>query len=303
VAGDSETTIGAVVTIDELRSLAEIEEWQATEAAVWTGSELEVLPSSILVTLQRYGGLLLGARDRHGAMVGILLGFPGIKDGRLVHCSHLLGVLPEWRSKDVGYWMKLRQREYVMRQSLDLVVWTFDPLETRNARLNVGRLGGMCYEYFPNLYGSMTDSLNHGMESDRFQLSWYLRHPYVVDRLAGRHVPPDPRRLIAEGVPVLTSVELAGGAGASQTYARLADITTGGEGSIMLVEAPSNFQMIKVEHREHASEWRIGMRTVMLDLFARGYAVVDMVRVAHSDQLTRCYYVIGPRDEYARAGA
>jgi predicted GNAT superfamily acetyltransferase len=293
---------GELPIIHELRSLAEIEEWQAAEAVIWAGSDLEVLPSSILVTLQRYGGLLLGARDTDGTMVAILLGFPGVKDNRIVHCSHLLGVLPEWRSKGLGYWMKRRQRDYVMQQNLDLIVWTFDPLETRNARLNVGRLGGICHEYFPNLYGAMNDSLNHGMESDRFQLSWYIRHPYVVDRLDGRHRPDDPRALIAGGAPVLTTVELGGDSGTTGCYARLVDITLGVNAPAMLVEAPSNFQAIKVEHWNHARDWRQGMRSIMLDLFSRGYAVVDMLTVRETGQLTRCYYVIGPRDDYMRAG-
>ena len=115
------------IEIYEIQSLAELAEWQAVEARVWSGADSEILHTGLLVTLQRYGGLLLGARDPAGEMVGVLLGFPGLKDGTVVHCSHLLGLLPEWRSRHVGLRMKLRQREVVLRQGLDLVVWTFDP--------------------------------------------------------------------------------------------------------------------------------------------------------------------------------
>lgn len=286
------------ITIEEIDSLPGIEAWQAAEAAVWPGSELEVLPSSILVTLQRYGGLLLGARDRERRMIGILLGFPGIKDGKLVHCSHLLGMVPEWRSHDIGYWMKRRQREYVLEQGLDLVVWTFDPLETRNARLNIGRLGGVCYQYFPNLYGAMTDALNQGMESDRFQLNWHIRHPRVVRRLHGEQ-PPNVSDLLAAGIPVLTRTSLVHGS--AEPFLRLQDVALGGGAPSMLVEAPTNFQAIKRLDSGAARGWREGVRTVMLDLFTRDYAVVDVLRQRGQDAIDRCYYVIGEREAWLRA--
>src|SRR5579871_3053218 len=249
------------ITIAEVQSPAEVAEWQEVEAAVWPGSLMELVPSHVLLTHQRYGGLLLGAREPGGRMVGILLGFPGLKGGKLVHCSHLLGVLPECRSRDVGYQMKLSQREFVLRQGLDLVVWTFDPLETRNARLNIGRLGGVCREYHRNLYGVMNDGLNQGLESDRFTVYWHIRARGVIDRLEGRTRSPEPEALRAAGAPLLTETTLERAAG-SEPYARLIDVRLGQDAPAMLVEAPANFQVVKAADRTAALSWREGLRAV-----------------------------------------
>jgi predicted GNAT superfamily acetyltransferase len=288
------------VTISEVRSLAEVGEWQAAEAAVWSGSDLEVLPSSILVTLQRYGGLLLAARDQSGNVVGVLLGFPGFKAGKVVHCSHMLGILSEWRSLDIGFRMKCRQREYVLEQGLDLIVWTFDPLETRNARLNTGRLGAICHDYHPNLYGAMNDDLNQGMETDRLTASWYIRHSAVADRLAGRRPPADPGALLASGVPLLTVTTPVEPTGGSEPYFRLMRYDTGLDAETMLVEVPVNFQAIKSVDNASAKEWRLGVRSMMTDLFARGYAAIDLLKDESPGQLTRCYYLIGKLEPYLR---
>jgi predicted GNAT superfamily acetyltransferase len=286
------------VTISEIRSLKEVEEWQAAEAAVWSGSELEVLPSSILVTLQRYGGLLLGARDTSGKMIGVLLGFPGLKEGKVVHCSHMLGILSQWRSHDIGFRMKCRQREYVLQQGLDLIVWTFDPLETRNARLNTGRLGAICYQYLPNLYGAMNDDLNQGMETDRLTASWYIRHPAVAARLEGRRAPAHPGELLASGAQLLNATTLIEPPGGVEPYLRLAGYDLDEDAETMLVEVPVNFQVIKGADNAAAWEWRLGVRAIMTDLFSRGYAIFDLLKDEKAGQLVRCYYLIGKLEPY-----
>lgn len=280
------------IRIDEVRSLSDLEEWQATETAIWPGSPPEMVPAHVLLTHQRYGGLLLVARAARGQMIAILLGFPGIKDGRLVHCSHMLGVLPEWRSRDVGYMMKLRQREFVLAQGLELVVWTFDPLETRNGRLNLGRLGGICREYNRNLYGAMNDGLNQGLESDRFTVSWHIRSRSVGDRLAGRTHSPDAHELLAGGVPLLTETLLERPDGA-EPYLRLAGVRLGQDGPALLVEAPAHFQAVKMADRGAALAWREGLRALFQDLFGRGYAVLDLLRASPAGEPSRCYYLVG----------
>jgi predicted GNAT superfamily acetyltransferase len=285
------------ITIAEIGSHADLEDWQVAEAAIWPGSPPEVIPGHVLLTHQRYGGLLLGAREPGGRMIGILLGFPGLKGGKLVHCSHLLGVLPDCRSRDVGYQMKLHQRAFVLGQGLDLVVWTFDPLETRNARLNIGRLGGVCREYHRNLYGVMNDGLNQGLESDRFTISWHIRSRRVIDRLEGRTRSPDPQALRSAGAPLLTQTTLERAAG-SEPYARLLDVRLGQDAPAMLVEAPTNFQVVKAADHAAALAWREGLRTVFQDLLGRGYAVVDALREQVEDGPTRCYYLVERAEEY-----
>ncbi len=286
------------IEIAEIQSLPALAEWQAVEALVWSGSESEILHTGLLITLQRYGGLLLSARDQSGKMIGVLLGFPGLKNGELVHCSHLLGMLPEWRSKHVGYGMKLRQREFVLNQGLDVVVWTFDPLESRNAHLNVGYLGAIAHQYSPNLYGSMNDAFNHSMESDRLTAAWYIRHSRVEARLAGARPAPLARDLLASGLPLVTRCEAGVLAAAQEPYARLVDTVLGADSAAMLLEVPSNFQAIKRFADADARAWRYGTRSVFTDLFDRGYAVLDFAVDVRPGELTRCYYVVGRLESF-----
>jgi predicted GNAT superfamily acetyltransferase len=261
-----------------------------------------VLQTSLLVTIQRYGGLLLGARDEAGRMIGVLLGLPGIKEGKVVHCSHLLGILPEWRSKHVGYRMKTRQRDFVLAQCLDLIVWTFDPLETRNAHLNLGYLGGICREYNPNLYGIMNDNFNHSMESDRLTVSWYIRHPKVEARLAGRRPAPRIAALLASGTPILTHCVEVESEGNGESYVKLTEPFLGQHAPVMLVEVPSNFQAIKRLDNGDARTWRYGARAILQDLFARGYAILDLLVDAQAGRLTRCYYLVGMLEAFLEGG-
>jgi predicted GNAT superfamily acetyltransferase len=286
------------ITICLVTTPAEVEEFQAVERRVWEGSDLEIVPAHVLLTHRRYGGMLLIARDGAGHGIGVLLGFPGLKDGRTLHCSHLLGVVPEWRSHDVGYRMKCRQRELVLEQGLDLVVWTFDPLETRNARLNIGRLGGICREYTPNLYGVMRDGLNAGLETDRLTVEWHIGHPAVEARLAGRAEPQHVVALLDAGVPLLTRTTLRRGGETNRPLLYLEDVVRGATADRMLVEAPADFQAIKRVDFEAAHAWRLGIRALMQDLFARGYAALDMLLERHEDGSRRCYYLIGHADRY-----
>ncbi|HEY8282854.1 MAG TPA: hypothetical protein VIJ28_00565 [Chloroflexota bacterium] len=286
---------GGEFTVAEVRSLAEVEEWQTIDQAVWPGARFETMPVHALVTHLRYGGLLLAARDGAGRMIGILLGFPGLKDGKVIHCSHLLGVLPEWRGRDVGFQMKCRQRDYVLAQDLDLVVWTFDPLETRNARLNIARLGGIVREYSPNLYGVGRDGLNQGLETDRFTISWHIRHASVIDRLAGRIPTPNPAALLAGGVPLLTRTVARGG---TSPYPSLEEVRSRTDAPLVLVEVPADFQALKGADPVAARTWREGLRDIFPSLFAQGYAVIQALRAPDDALFARCYYLVGPADQY-----
>jgi predicted GNAT superfamily acetyltransferase len=286
---------GLTFSIAEMTTPAEMEEWQTVDLTVWPGSPLEAAPVHMLITHQRSGGLVLGARDAAGRMIGILLGFPGVKVGRLVHCSHLLGVLPEWRGRDVGYHLKRRQREWALAQGYDLINWTYDPLETRNARLNIAKLGGIVREYTANLYGVGRDGLNLGLETDRFTISWHIRHPDVEERLAGRTPIPRVDALRAAGIPVLTRTEVVHG---STPYLTLGDVSPLTDLGPALVETPSNFQAIKAEDPAAARAWREGLRAVFPPLFARGLAVLHALRVPDPVVSWRCFYLLGSADDY-----
>ena len=147
----------------EIRPVSEHAEYLATErlqSEVWNLPDVEIVPLHVLVTAAKNGGLLLGAFDGD-RLAGFVFGFPGLTaDGRLKHCSHMAGVHPDYRDQNLGYRLKLAQREVVLSQGIDLITWTFDPLEARNAWLNFHKLGAVCNTYLRNVYGDMRDGLN-----------------------------------------------------------------------------------------------------------------------------------------------
>src|SRR5258705_13331011 len=123
----------------------EYEQIEAVQRDIWMMHDsTEVVPLHVLVTAQKNGGLVAAAYDEQDQIIGMLFGFAGLTaDLKCKHCSHLMGVLPGLRRQSVGQSLKLFQREYILNQGLDLVTWTFDPLEGVNASLNIAKLGGI----------------------------------------------------------------------------------------------------------------------------------------------------------------
>jgi chorismate synthase len=170
-------TIHPLTTHDELLAVEQL------QRDAWGVPEVDVVPLHMLITPPRHGGLLLGAFDGD-RLAGFVFGFLGLTaDGRLKHCSHMAGVHPDYRGHGVGYQLKLAQRQHVLAQGLDLITWTFDPLETRNAQLNFHKLGAVCHTYIRNLYGAMRAAINVGPPSDRFEVEWWIRSNRVAHRL------------------------------------------------------------------------------------------------------------------------
>ncbi|MAT99006.1 MAG: hypothetical protein CL608_17820 [Anaerolineaceae bacterium] len=145
---------------------------------------LEVVPGHMLLTFHKNGGVLLGAYAGE-RLVGFVAGFVGLMgNGRIKHASHMMGIHPEFQGQGMGTRLKLAQRQAVQQQGLDLITWTYDPLETANARLNIHKLGAVCSTYIPNLYGEI-EGINAGLPSDRFQVDWHINSAHVEERLAG----------------------------------------------------------------------------------------------------------------------
>ncbi len=169
--------------------MAAVEELQRL---VWSAPDIEIVPKDILLAIVHNGGLAIGA-FAGSELVGASFGFPGFyqtPDGpRLKHHSHILAVHPDWRSKGIGFALKRAQWQMVRKQGLDRITWTYDPLLSRNAHLNVARLGAVCNTYLRSEYGEMLDGLNAGLPSDRFQVDWWLNSQRVERRLSRRSRP------------------------------------------------------------------------------------------------------------------
>jgi predicted GNAT superfamily acetyltransferase len=148
----------------------------------------QIPQQSMLRAFAHAGCTLLGA-SVDGRPVGMTLGFLGWNGGLHLH-SHMTAVLPESASTGIGYALKLWQRAVCLREGIHEVRWTYDPMVARNAHFNLVKLGAVAISFQPNFYGAMTDSVNAGDESDRFEVAWRLDSRRVTAALAGALQPP-----------------------------------------------------------------------------------------------------------------
>jgi predicted GNAT superfamily acetyltransferase len=263
-----------------IRPLESIDEYWAVERLqreVWGLEDIEIVPDHMLITAHKNGGLLLGAFETAGdgteQIIGFVFGIVGLtQDGGVKHCSHMAGVSRAYQSQNVGYRLKLAQRERVLSQEIDLITWTFDPLESRNARLNFRKLGAICKTYLRDLYGDMRDTLNAGLPSDRFQVEWHIASAHVAERLSGSWRGPPLSALQAVGVPVLNQVR-PGSSDLPEPSQHV--LPLGGEQ--VLVQIPARFQAIKSQDLGLALAWREHTRDLIEEAFRSGYVVVDLL--------------------------
>jgi predicted GNAT superfamily acetyltransferase len=176
----------------EIRSLTTLEQFErcvALQIEVWGYNDGDVIPRRVFVVAQRIGGQVLGAFDGE-TMVGFAMSLPGYRDGRSYLHSHMLAVLPEYRNTGIGRRLKLAQRDDAAARGFDLMEWTFDPLEIKNAHLNIARLGAIARRYQPDFYGPSTSPLQGGLPTDRLYAEWWLRSPRVESVLRGEVLHP-----------------------------------------------------------------------------------------------------------------
>jgi predicted GNAT superfamily acetyltransferase len=146
---------------------------------IWEEADLEVEPATMFVVAAQTGGQTLGAFDGD-RLVGFTLAVAGLRGRAPYLHSHMTGVDSEYRDRGVGRMLKLFQREEALGRGIRLIQWTFDPLELRNAHFNLNRLGVICREYLPNLYGITTSPLHRGLATDRLLAEWHLDSARVV---------------------------------------------------------------------------------------------------------------------------
>ena len=170
----------AYETAIDIRPLTQIDEFADAvrlQQEIWGFEDIELLPRRLFVVASKIGGQVLGAYDQ-AKMVAFSLCIPGLKSGgKLYLHSHMLGVLPPYRNTGLGRRMKLQQREYGLANGIDLIEWTFDPLEIKNAFFNIERLGTIARRYVYNQYGTTSSHLHGGLPTDRLVAEWWIRTP------------------------------------------------------------------------------------------------------------------------------
>jgi predicted GNAT superfamily acetyltransferase len=164
-----------------IRPMKGVDDFQKAEQAqreAWGYNDIDVAPSSIFSVARNFGGQALGALDGE-RMVGFALSFGAVDGGHAHFHSHMVGVVPEYQNRGLGRLIKLAQREDALSRGIDQIVWTFDPLQLRNAYFNFVRLGAKGVRYIPNLYGMTSSPLHGGMPTDRLVIEWNLNSPQV----------------------------------------------------------------------------------------------------------------------------
>jgi predicted GNAT superfamily acetyltransferase len=251
------------IQIRPIETFAEYLACEDLQHAVW--GPFGATPQHVLVTAQKNGGLVLGAFDTAAPatpLIGFVFGFLGrTPQGYIKHCSHMAAVLPAYRDRNIGALLKLAQREHVAAQGIDLITWTYDPLLSRNARLNIRKLGAICRTYYRNVYGPDPETPAE-LPSDRFQVEWWITGEHVAQRLAAGAIstPEDVRAgsLVLNPTPTEPHAPLSG--------------------PRLLLQIPADIDALKAVDMATARAWRYQVRAAAEAAFAAGYVVTDYVR-------------------------
>jgi predicted GNAT superfamily acetyltransferase len=266
--------------IRDLTDYADLRRCVTIQERTWGAGFTEIVPPAILWIATRTGGVVAGAFEPGGELVGFVFGISGFREGRPVHWSDMLAVLPEGRGAGLGRSLKLHQRRVLLEGGIRDVYWTFDPLESRNAHINFGRLGAVSGEYIPDCYGTSDSPLHAGLATDRLVVHWRLDAARVASRLAGEDMsrtPSDPDVINPSA------------------HAPRLDL----DAEQLLLRIPSDIQAVKRQDPGEALRWRETVREALQHYLDRGYLVVDLVR-SPEDGRDLSGYVLA-RDSAAQA--
>jgi predicted GNAT superfamily acetyltransferase len=245
--------------VDDASASAPIDDLQRD---VWGMPERMIVPHEVMIASAKWGGVVLVAY-LDGRPIGFSYGFVGIDGDGPMLCSHMLAVREEHRSRAVGRKLKEAQRDVARQRGLSRIVWTFDPLESRNAYLNLHRLGAFVDVYYVDLYGPMDDALNRGLPSDRLLADWRIgqdpgsRAPRCdVDRSPVLNPPTSVDGALPQEGPVDTSLL---------------------DGQAVRLAVPGRVAAVKEADPGQASAWRHSVRDAFRPALAAGYRAVDLV--------------------------
>lgn len=282
------------IKIRALRGLTEMRAAVELQKIYW-GSDMEsVIPAHMLFSLANGGGHVLAAMDGD-QIVGVLVGFLGTNVeeadrpamANLQIVSKRMVVLPAYRNRGLAYQLKLAQRDVAIKQGIRLVTWTFDPLLSTNAHLNIRKLGAVSHEFKENYYGTDADSgLASFGYSDRLFVEWWVTHRRVKERLEGERSSLGLRQYLEADTPILNPTRVDGNG-----LALPCDNPVYPSASMAMVEIPVNFPAIAERNEKLARQWREHTRAMFELVTSRGYLVTDFVRESYEER-ERSFYLL-----------
>ena len=176
------------ISIRKCAALDEMRACFALQKEVWNFTDAELVPVRMFVVASKIGGQVMGAFDGP-EMIGFAFAIPGMRACHAYLHSHMLAVRQQYRNSGLGRRLKLFQREDAMARGFELMEWTFDPLEIKNAYLNIEKLGAIARRYNVNQYGITSSPLQGGLPSDRLIAEWWLKSDRVTTLLSGKGLP------------------------------------------------------------------------------------------------------------------
>jgi predicted GNAT superfamily acetyltransferase len=270
-----------------LETAADYQAGVELQRATWGQDFGEAVPGSILKINQKVGGVSAGVFDPGGRMLAFVFGLTGLQGDppRRVHWSHMLAVHPDARDHHLGTRLKLYQREVLFPLGVEEIQWTYDPLEARNAHLNLNRLGAVVIDYVEDMYDDdLGSELARGIGTDRFIVSWAIQSDRIAGRVAdlaaGRKPDPGPDAERYSDAPVANPADPAALALPDAPRVR--------------VEIPVSIQTLKAEDEERAHAWRLSTRRAFEEYMGRGYRVETFWRDPREQ---RCFYGLAAEPE------
>jgi predicted GNAT superfamily acetyltransferase len=253
------------IVIRDIETLDEMHEVEQLQREIWGVSDLEVLPALALRPQKEVGAILMGA-FAEGRMIGFVFGFPGILNGETIIHSDMLGVSSEYRSQNVGYLLKLAQRQAALALGVKRITWTFDPLQSRNAHLNFNKLGVIADRYLINYYGE-TSSFLHQSGTDRLWVTWLLE-----------------RERTESNTPELSNL-----------FA-LIRVGQNGEPVVNADKTGEKELIIEIPGEPNPELWREPARAAFTSALNAGYVVKDFYVLERNDQKIGAYFLTLDRD-------
>ena len=200
------------IIVRECSSVQDFKQCIELERAVWKDDDIGIMPIRLYMISKACNAPTIGAFESSGRLVGFVHTMIALIDGHVVYHSHLAAVVEDLRHKDIGFRMKLAQRQHAMKAGVPLIIWTFDPLQSRNAHLNINKLGAIIRRYEVNYYSEgLSTVFDSEVPSDRIFAEWWVSSPHVQSVLAGNRphikgqaetvlIPEDINKVRAESV-------------------------------------------------------------------------------------------------------
>ena len=262
----------ATIKIRPINTLTDLRKCHEIQRATWGFTDLMVFPYTQLISSAHNGGVLLGAYDGPN-LVGFVYGYLGMSGAKLYLFSQRMGVLPNYQSLGIGMKLKLAQRDQMLRQGIDLIVWTYDPLLGKNASLNIEKLGGIVRHYARDIYGAVNNPLQVGLSTDRFLLEWELMSHRVRERIRSKTPRP-----IAEDWLVENRYDKVNYVSWEGDLPRPIASDLEMEDDVLLVQIPPDLNLIKKIDLNIARGWRESTRDIFETYFRRGYVITGFAR-------------------------